>query len=450
MSTTSIAPAMTSVLASARVQATDEPGGEATLPPVIRDAQGREYRLQVDPVSGMAQYRHASIQRDQAGSSLALEILITLADDGSFTRKTTQDLQLATGDSQREVVDARFAADGVQVGETVDSTTRRGKAVTTEHTVGSFVAGQLVKRESDIVQRDEATDPKTGEHVTVEGTIRGVWDGRGEPITDATVPFVDRTDTQRIDTPGQGLHKDTPRVITFTAHGAGPLGALDWDDAGKLVVRFEGNKNQYIEREMRVPLDQASGAPLMDQAEVTRTEDGQNFLNKSLMQARIWGGFASNLSWVIGLNFARGSLGKGFLGLSAAAAAAQLTGEVHAVATKRNDGDVTRVVTSAYDMLLTGMLAAYMSGRKDAAVQLPGAIRTGATAAGATGIAINAAELGASGLAGTQSLMDRLGDSRTGAALAGPDAKASSGRLIADAGWRSEPRFDAARALLAA
>ncbi|EFK95156.1 hypothetical protein LDC_2839, partial [sediment metagenome] len=83
--------------------------------PVIRDAQGREFHLQQDPVTGNPQYRHAAEQRDQSGGSLNLEILITFTPDGAFTRRTTQQLQLASGDSQREVVTGSFNADGVQV-----------------------------------------------------------------------------------------------------------------------------------------------------------------------------------------------------------------------------------------------------------------------------------------------------------------------------------------------
>jgi hypothetical protein len=438
-----IAPSLPRAIAAAG-DVTDNEQASA-LPPEFRDPQGRVFVLQADPATGAPQYRHASEQRDPAGNSLALEILITLAADGGFSRRTSQHLQLTSGDSQREVVTASFGADGAQVGETVESSTRRGTQTTSERTVGTYAAGTLVQRTTDILQGDEATDPKTGEHVTVGATIRGVWDEGGAPITDATVPHVDRTDTQKIRTPGQGLHKDMPRTITFSAHGAGPLGALSWDDAGTLVVRFEGRKGQYLEREMRVPLDRASGAPRMDRAEVTRTDDGQDFVNKALMQARIWGGLASNLSWIIGLNFARGGLGRGFLGLSAAAAGAQLTGEVHAVATRRNDGDWGRVVTSGYDMLLTGLLAAYMSGRPKALVDSGMGGRMALNAAGATALALNGNDLlGAGGRLGADSLSQRLRDVAIGAQLAAPGSGTTS---PLDGDWRAEPRFDAARAL---
>jgi hypothetical protein len=427
-------PSMSRALGAARLDATDAPSGEAALPPVIRDAQGREFRLQVDAASGLPQYRHASEQRDQAGSSLSLEVLITLAADGSFTRRTTQHLQLASGDSQREEVLASFGTDGAQVGETVDSFTRRGTQTTTERTTGTYAQGELVRRETTSGQRDEATDA-AGEHAVVSADIRGTWFNGGAPLTDDVVPMVDRTETQQITTPGQGLHKQSPRTLTFTAHGAGPLNALTWDDSGKLVVRFEGAKGQYLERELRVPLDRATGTPDMERAEVVRTDDGQNLVNKGLMQARIWGGLVSNLSWVVGLNFARGSLGKGFLALSAAAAGAQLTGEVHAVATRRNDGDWGRVATSAYDVLLTGMLAAYMTGRPDARTSLGATQRLGLTGLAGAGAATNVAELGA------------LRSPSTAAGFTPvelPDPAPSP----LDGAWRSEPRFDAAAALL--
>ena len=89
-------------------------------------------------------------------STLELEILLDLAPDGSFTRRTSQHLNLASGDSQREIVLASFGADGVQVGEVVDSFSKEGLATTSEKTVGTYAAGKLVRRETDIEQRDEA------------------------------------------------------------------------------------------------------------------------------------------------------------------------------------------------------------------------------------------------------------------------------------------------------
>ena len=429
---------------AAPVAAADGDAPQGGLPPTLTDAQGRVFRLQVDPITGHPQYLHAATQRDQAGNSLTLEILIDLAPDGSFTRKTSQNLSLANGDSQREVVLASHGADGVQTGETVESATKEGSATTSERTVGTYAAGKLVKRETNLEQRDEATDAKTKEQTVVSAKIHGVWDNGGQEITATTIPTVDRNETQQILSPGQGINKDTDRTITFTRHAAGPLNALDWDDNGTLLVRFEGHKGQYIEREMRVPLDQTNGAPKMDEAETIRTDDKQNLVNKGLMQARIWGGLASNLSWIVGINFARGSLGKGFLAFSAAASGAQLLGETHAVATKRNDGDWSRVVVSAYDMLLTGMLSAYMSGRKDARTQLSGAQRLALTGAAAPSLAIHGAQLtGATGAIGSDALTRRLNDVGIGAALAAPKVASPL-----DGEWRLEPRFDAARALL--
>lgn len=414
------------------------------LPPTITDAQGRVYRLQQDPVTGHPQYRHAAEQRDQAGNSLVLDILIDLAPDGSYTRRTSQQLTLANGDSQRELVLSSHAADGTQVGEQVETYRRQGNAITSEKTIGMFAAGELVRRETHLEQSDEATNSTTGEFTRVSAKIHGVWDNGGQPITDQTIPTVERTENQTIRSPGQGINKDTDRTIEFTRHAAGPLNALDWDEAGTLLVRFEGRKGQYIERELRVPLDQATGEPDMAKAEVTRTDDRQNLVNKGLMQARIWGGLASNLSWIIGINFARGRLGTGLLAFSAAASGAQLVGEGHAIATKRNDGDWGRLIMSAYDVLLTGMLAGYMSGRKDARSQLTSGQRAGLTAIGGAGLAVNGAELsGTLNPLGTTALTQRLRDAGIGAALAQPKVASPL-----DGNWRPEPRFDAASVLL--
>jgi hypothetical protein len=421
-----------------------EPGAQA-LPPTITDGQGRVFRLQQDPVTGHPQYRHAADQRDQAGNTLTLEILIDLAPDGSFSRKTSQVLTLVNGDGQREVVVASHGADGKQVGEVVDSWKKQGNAITTEKTTGTFAGGQLVRRETDLDQSDSATDEKTREVIKVNTKIHGTWDNGGQPITDQTIPVVDRTDSQSYLTPGAGINKDTDRTIEFTRHAAGPLNALDWDDHGKLVVRFNGRGEQYLEREMKVPLDQATGAPNMDKAEVTRTEDKQNLVNKGLMQARIWGGLASNLSWIIGINFARGSLGKGFLAFSAAASGAQLLGEGHALATKRNDGDWGRLIVSSYDMLPTGMLAAYMSGRKDVNTMTQGQ-RLGLNALGAGGLAMNGAELsGKLNPIGADALTQSLSDAGIGAALQAPKVASPL-----DGQWRLEERFDPSSQLLGA
>lgn len=428
---------------AAPVAAADGETPQGGLPQKLTDAQGRVFNLQVDPTTGHPQYLHAATQRDQAGNSLDLAILIDLAPDGSFTRKTSQNLSLANGDSQREVVLASHDAQGVQVGELTESATKEGAATTSERTVGTYAAGKLVKRETDLDQRDEATDAKTKEKTVVSATIHGTWDNGGQEITATTIPTVDRNETQQILSPGQGINKDTDRTITFTRHGGGPLNALDWDDDGKLIVRFEGHKGQYIEREMRVPLDQATGAPDMDKAETTRTDDKQNLVNKGLMQARVWGGLASNLSWIVGINFARGSLGKGFLAASAVASGAQLLGETHAVATKRNDGDWSRVVVSAYDMLLTGMLSAYMSGRKDVGT-LSSSQKLGLSAAVAPSLAVHGAQLtGAADPIGGNALTKRLRDAGVGAALVAPKVASPL-----DGQWRLEPRFDAGRALL--
>ena len=429
---------------SAPVAAADGEAPQGGLPPTLTDAQGRVFRLQQDPITSHPQYLHAATQRDQAGNSLTLEILIDLAPDGSFTRKTSQNLNLANGDSQREVVLASHDAQGVQVGELTESSTKEGAATTSERTVGTYAAGKLVKRETDLDQRDEATDAKTLEKTVVSAKIHGTWDNGGQEITATTIPVVERNETQQILSPGQGINKDTDRTITFTRHAGGPLNALDWDADGKLVVRFEGHKGQYIEREMRVPLDQTNGAPDMANAETVRTDDKQNLVNKGLMQARVWGGLASNLSWIAGINFARGSLGKGLLAFSAVASGAQLLGESHAVATKRNDGDWSRVVVSAYDMLLTGMLAGYMSGRKDARSQLSGTQRLALTAAAGPSLAMHGAQLtGTADPIGGNALTKRLNDAGIGAALAAPKVASPL-----DGQWRLEPRFDAGRALL--
>ena len=446
-----IAPSSMRALAAAD-GATNDETQQADLPPVIRDGQGREFRLQVDPVTGAPQYRHASQQRDEAGNTLDLEILITFAADGGFARRTTQHLNLANGDQQRQVATETHAADGTLTGETVESFTKEGSATTTEYTVGTYAGGELVKRETDLTQRDEATDAKTGEHTVVEAKIHGTWDEQGAPITDETVPHVDRTETQRITSPGQGINKDTDRTLTYTAHAAGPLGALQHDEYGTLVVRFEGRNGQYLERELHVPVDQATGAPKMDLAETVRTDDKQNLVNKGLMQARIWGGFASNLSWVIGLTFARGSLGRGFLGFSAAAAAAQLTGEVHAVATRRNDGDWARVATSAYDTLLTGLLVAATSKRPDARIQtMSNQQRLGLGALGAGSLALNLGELNGTigARVGADGLTNRLLDATRGAGLLPAPAGPAVHAPTLDTGTlQLDERFDAAAALL--
>lgn len=426
------------------VRAAPELDGETTagqaLPRTLTDARGRVFDLQQDPISEHSQYRHVAEQRD-GGSLLELEILIDLSPDGSFTRRTAQSLMLANGDGQRETVFASYDARGIQVGETTDSARREGETSLTEKTTGIYVAGVLVKRETDLVRVEAQTDPITAERTTSEAKVHGTWDEGGLPISDATVPIVDRAEKQVIHSPGQGINKDTDRSLTFTRHGAGPLDAIDWDETGNVLVRFEGRNGQYMERELSVPLSAADGAPDMANATELRSEDRQNAVNKGLTQARVWGGLVSNLTLVAGANFLRGGLGKGVLGVSAAAAGAQLIGEGHAIATKRNDGSWSRLATSAYDMVLTGMVVALRGGRGNL-TQPSASSRLGLSALGGAGIANNGSELlGNANPIGSDALTSRLGDVSIGRDL----LPRSTSRL--DSPWRLEPRFDAGAAL---
>ncbi|MCZ4496707.1 MAG: hypothetical protein JWM25_1290 [Thermoleophilia bacterium] len=433
--------------APAVATAEDPPSVAAdALPEQIQDAQGRVFKLQTDPTTGHPQYRHAATQRDQAGSTLDLEIVIDLAPDGSFERTTTQHLRLAGGDSQREQVVAAYDAAGQQLWETVDSNNVEGTATTREHTVGTFAAGQLVHRETDIVQSQEQTDPETKEHTRVEARIHGTWHNDGKPITAETVPHVDRTEQQVYTTPGGGLNKDTDRVLTFTRHGAGPVGALDWDDAGSVVVRFQGRGEQYLERELRVPLS-ADGEPDMGAATTVRTDDHQSPLTKGLTQARVWGGLTSNLAWIAGVNFGKGKLLTAALGVSAAASAASLTGEAHALATQRNDGDWGRLAMGVYDTMLTTAAALLIASRRSGGAAagrqaLSGGQKLALTGLGATGVAIHANDLRANGatVGGASRANAALADVELGSELVVP-ASSRDGRL--------EPRFDAVAALAA-
>lgn len=399
----------------------------SVLPPVIQDAQGRSYSLQTDPVTGHPQYHHAGQQRDAGGNTLSTDILIDLQPDGGYSRRVAQQLSLVNGDLQSIESRARYDAAGRQLGEESSTTTRQGDVATSEQVRGTYAGGVLVRREADVLQEQSATSAD-GEQTGSKTAVHATWFADGAPITDATVPTLDRRDTQTARTPGAGINVDTDRLLTFTRHATGPSDALRWDANGSLVVRFNGRGAQYLERELQVPLG-AGGEPDMASAVVVRDEDHQNLVAKGLMQARIWGGLASNITWITGILFARGGTSAALLGASAAASGAQFVGEAHAVATRRNDGDWGRVAMSAYDLLLTGMLAAYRSGSRRSSA--PGA---GLLAAGTASVGMNVLRLGG---------VSRHGDAPVGFGLL---SRQGSRPLLST--LELDSRFDAARAVL--
>jgi hypothetical protein len=131
----------------------------------------------------------------------------------------------------------------------------------------------------------------------------------------------------------------------------------------KMVVRFNGGKNGYIEREFSYPLNdkgQISGEP-----KLVRDDDKQATADKVFMQARVWGPLAGSLAVSGGIrllpSFPRA--GKMVMFAGAGVSAVETAGWAHAGLTQRNDFSGARLVMSGYDTVFQGSLALLLSRR---------------------------------------------------------------------------------------
>src|SRR5690606_16767728 len=122
------------------------------------------------------------------GNRLDLSIVIDLDPSGTYTRTTTQHLQLVSGDSKLERVDAAYDASGKQTSELLEATTKQGALTQTERTETAFAAGVAVRRETDITQSQSQTDPETKEQSSIEVRVNGIWEEGGAPLKDTTIP----------------------------------------------------------------------------------------------------------------------------------------------------------------------------------------------------------------------------------------------------------------------
>lgn len=341
------------------------------------DPQGRRFQRRNDPATGHVYWEHADRVADQAGNRLATEIVIDIAPQGTVVRTERQRLERANGDIEQLQRAVHFDGTGKRTSEvtdTLESTTKDGvRREEKAHIVGTIQQEQLVRQRMDM-RVVEQVGEAPGQTVRGETTIRAEWDNDGQPIDQNTVPTLQREQVVRYDVPGGGLHKGYPRIITTAQRASGRVDALQHEPMA-LTVRFEGKGGQYLERQLEVPVD-GHGQAEMARARTIKEIDGQSRVDKGLMQARIWGGFASSLAIIVGANLLRtplGGVGKALVGGGLVASTASLTGEVHAVATERNDASWARLAMGVYDTTWNGLYAALLFGRSRRGAQVHGA-----------------------------------------------------------------------------
>lgn len=449
----SVAPTTAGAIAAPQPGSDAGSASDQALQP-ITDAQGRVFYPRVDPSTGHTLYEHQSQQTAANGNRVQLAITIDLSQDGSYARTVDQRLDTTTGDFQQEREISRYSNAGIQVGDEVTGHSKVAGRETFEQTASEFTQGAEVRRNTDLRVLEESHDA-TGAAANGETTIHASWDNGGQPLTAETIPVLDRHELVRYSAPGLGINKDTDRVITTRRHAVGPMNALTYPEPMSLVVRFNGHDGQYIEREMSVPLD-AAGAADFAHATTTRTDDHQSGLVKGLMQARIWGGFASSWLGVLGVRLlgTNHGLARGMMYAGLAAGAAEGVGEVHALATKRNDGSTGRLFMSLYDSAWLGLVTYYTrGGGGGSAVSSRMASMSGITGAGTMlglgGIGVHGMQV-ANDVRNGSSLIGGPGSNRGDVNLADQVMPRDRARALAASAWRPEPRFDVQRQLIGA
>jgi hypothetical protein len=380
----------TQLVRAAPAAATDAAAGGSNAQP-ITDAQGRVYYPSIDPTTGHLLYTHTSTGTNSAGVRQQLVIIIDIAADGSFTRTVRQDLAATNGSRSTQQTRSQFSQEGLQLAEQTTTYVVESGRSTTEDTRSEFARGKLVGRVTDLVVTEQATDP-AGTSVDARTVVRATWSAGGEPITGDTVPMIDRRELATVTAPDAGINKGTTRQISTERRVSGPLNQLVWDSSMRMVVRFNGRGSQYIERELRVPLD-AAGTPDYDRAEVIRTDDRQSGFVKAATQARIWGGFAGSWMGIIGSRIAPVSrpVGHALMYAGVGASLAAVGGEGHAIATRRNDASYGRLFMELYDTTWLGLLVA--SRRRSVGAEVSALATTALTISSIAGSARFAGEL---------------------------------------------------------
>lgn len=418
----------------------DAPSSTANGP--ITDGQGRVYTPRVDPATGHLLLEHSSAQTGPQGEQATLAITIDIAPDQSFVRTVDQAIRSQNGDHQSERTVAAFSSQGVQLSEVTTASTRAAGKSSTEQTRGTFTNGALVNRVTDLVMTESGSG-QGAERLESTSNIHAEWKNDGQPITDQTVPTIERRDHTVSTLPDGGINKGTDRVITFDRRATGTPGALTYPDPMKVVVRFNGRGSEYIERELAVPLD-ATGAAHYDRARVVRDEDKQSSLVKAATKARVWGGFAGSWMGIIGLRLQPRlpGAGKALMYAGVGASMAGVGGEAHALATRRNDASMARMVMELYDTTWLTLLV-------------------GLRTRGSVGSHINRMVPGALAAGGAVQGMELVSDLRGNGPLRTSSRSFESARIGAsmsqigvstsgDTSWRPEPRFDAAAHILGA
>ncbi len=413
----------------------DAATGVASEP--ITDGQGHVFTPRVDPATGHLLLEHHSTQTGPGGEQASLAITIDIAPDQSFVRTVDQAVKLQNGDQQSERTVAAFSAQGVQLSEQTTASSRSAGKQSSEQTRGEFSNGALVARITDLAMTETGAG-QGSERLESTSNIHAEWRNNGKPITDQTVPVIERRDHTVSTLPDGGINKGTDRVVTFDRRATGTPGALTYPDPMKVVVRFNGRGSEYIERELAVPLD-AQGAPNYNNSRVMRDEDHQSSFVKAATKARIWGGFAGSWMGILGLRLQSRlpGAGKALMYAGVGASMAGVGGEAHALATRRNDASMARMVMELYDTTWLTLLVGLRTRGSNVARMAPGAL--------AAGGAFQGLEL-LGDLRGNGPL--RTSSRALDAALIGASMTQASSPTSSVSSWRPVPRFDAAAHIL--
>ncbi len=368
------------------------------------DPQGRIWRRSVDPSTGHLQWTHENSTRAADGTMATVKVVIDVAADGSSSRNTTQTVRAANGDRRDVVSTLALNAAGMPLTQDTHTLVVIGSRTQDETTHEDFTAGSVTRRATQLVDRNEQVDPATNTTITSSQTIGAVWDEGGRPITETSIPTLTVDEKVQYTAPGMGINKDTDRIITTERSGAGTSRAISWSSPMKLTVRWNGHGNEYVERELSVPLD-AAGQADMNRATTVREDNKESTFNKGVMQTRIWGGFASQLVGYAGIRMlgtAAHKLGRGLVWGGVGLGAATIAAEGQALLSKRNDASGWRLPMLAFDTGWLALVGIVTRGWGGMTAARQGQIATGSKVAGTVGLGAEGAVLAQRLMSGTR------------------------------------------------
>lgn len=370
----------------AEEQAATPSPAEPQAPQPIKDGQGRVYYPATDANGNFVYTHHSSQPLPDGKGTFTLDIVLRPQENGALVRIVRQEVDRGSGTNQVSLTQTAFDTQGKVVAEQNRIHDVRPGLTQDETTNSMYTAGSETHRDTvlDKVQTQGALPADTVEAVQ---KIHAVWDANGKPIDESVIPTLELDETVKYINPGEGIYQDTPRILTTHRAAEGTTQKLTWKNPMEVSVKFMGRGDHYIQRDMEYQMD-AAGEPVISSLKSVRTVDKQAPLDKAFYKTRVWGGLAAWGLGIVGLNL-MGSrfhgVGKAMMVGAVGAGVANVVAGGHALATKRNDGDMPSFVMSIWD---TSTMAALMvlrsrPGLSGAAIN---AMRVGSVAAGAASV----------------------------------------------------------------